>query len=125
MKQVYTLLCLVSIVLVAGPAAAEADSYWSIVLSQEADGGYHVGWASDVSKAAAMRGASGSCREHGGSKCREVASFANACMAVAIGDNGYGTGGGDSKANAERKARARCRSGGNSNCSILDSGCAN
>ena len=118
-KCVGIVVCVLTIVVVASPAAAQGDLHGSIVFSQEADGGYAWGMAwNHNSEVSAMREASVECRNAGGSSCREVGTFTNACGALAIGDdNGYGTGVGDSIAKAENDALARCRSS-NSNCRI-------
>ena len=65
------------------------------------------------------------CREAGGgSACREIGWFRNACAAVAIGDNeAYGTGSGETMTTAERDALDKCRIG-NRDCQVEISRCS-
>ena len=65
------------------------------------------------------------CREAGGgSACREVGWFRNACAAIAIGDNeARGTGWGETMTTAERDALDKCRIG-NRDCRVEISRCS-
>ena len=90
--------------------------YGSMAFAQTGDGGYAGGIAWDAqSRAKARQLAIDECRwAGGGSACREVGWFRNACGAIAIGDgDGYGTGWGDSSDDAERAALSECRSQNN------------
>ena len=99
--------------------------YGSIAFAQTGDGGYAWGIAWNAQgRSMARQLAIDECRwEGGGSACREVGWFRNACGAIAFGDgDGYGTGWGDSSGEAERAAMNECRSQNNT-CHIEISRC--
>lgn len=97
----------------------------SIAFSQHDDGGYAWGiaWSFGTSVGATAESID-QCHAYGGTECREVGWFQEACGALAIGDgNGYGTGWGDTTAAAERDALAQCRAE-NQNCRIEIARCS-
>ena len=99
--------------------------YGSMAFAQTGDGGYAWGIAWNAQgRSMARQLAIDECRwAGGGSGCREVGGFRNACGAIAIGDgDGYGTGWGDSSGEAERTAMNECRSQNNT-CHIEISRC--
>ena len=105
----------VALFVVSEPVSAQ-DLYGSMAFAQTGDGGYAGGIAWNAqSHAKARQSAIDECRwAGGGSACREVGWFRNACGAIAIGDgDGYGTGWGDSSDEAERAAMNECRSQNN------------
>ena len=105
--------------------AATGDLHGSIAFSRLDRGGYAYGIAWNAqSPEAARRGAREECARHGGgSGCREVGGFLNACGALAIGDNnGFGTGWGATNAEAESDALSNCRAA-NRNCRVEVSRC--
>ena len=106
-------------------STAAGDLHGSIAFSKLSGGGYAYGIAWNAqSPEAARRGAREECAQHGGgSGCREVGGFRNACGALAIGDNnGYGTGWGATNAEAESDALSNCRAV-NRNCRVEVSRC--
>lgn len=110
----------------ASAAAAAGGLHGSIAFSKLDGGGYAYGIAWNAqSGEAAGRGAREECERHGGgSGCREVGGFRNACGALAIGDNnGFGTGWGATNAEAESDALSNCRAA-NRNCRVEVSRCA-
>ena len=99
-------------------SAATGDLHGSIAFAKLDRGSYAYGIAWNAeSPEAARRGAREECARHGGgSACREVGGFRNACGALAIGDNnGFGTGWGATNAEAESDALSNCRAA-NRNC---------
>ena len=109
----------------ASATGAAGGLHGSIAFSQLDGGGYAYGIAWNArSGEAAGRGAREECERHGGgSGCREVGGFRNACGALAIGDdNGFGTGWGATNAEAESDALSNCRAA-NRNCRVEVSRC--
>ena len=109
----------------AAATGAAGDLHGSIAFSKLSGGGYAYGIAWNAeSPEAARRGAREECARHGGgSGCREVGGFRNACGALAIGDNnGFGTGWGATNAEAESDALSNCRAA-NRNCRVEVSRC--
>ena len=118
------LAVLVLAALIAAPASAESR-YGSIVFSQESGGGWTWGmaWSYDSQRGATAR-AMDECRSRGGTNCRRVGWFRDACGALAIGDrNGYGANWGSSSSEAEERAIELCRNA-NRNCRVAASRCA-
>ena len=98
------LLC-VGASLVAEQAAAQ-DNYGAIAYSPSTGA---PGWSFDYgSRAAAENVALASCRKHAGD-CVIPIWFRNACGALAVGSNGYGSGWGTSRKLAESYALQTCR----------------
>jgi len=90
----------------AGAGTAAANNYGAIAYSPSTRA---HGWAYDYpSRAAAERAALANCRRQA-SDCTVPIWFRNACGALAIGPNGYGTGWGTSRGLAERYALSSCR----------------
>ena len=105
-------------------AANAQDLYGSVAFSTEPEGGYAWGiaWDDDSQNGARSR-AVATCRDRGGSSCREQVSFVNGCGALFIGgSNGWGIGTGGSRLRAEAKAREACESV-NANCRLAVSRC--
>ena len=101
------------------------DLHGSIAFSQHDDGGYAWGiaWSFGTSVGATAESID-QCHAYGGTECREVGWFRDACGALAIGDgNGYGAGWGDTTGAAERDALAQCRAE-NQNCRIEVARCS-
>ena len=89
----------------AGEAAAQ-NNYGAIAYSPST--GAH-GWSYDyASRSAAESVALGNCRQHA-SDCVVPIWFRNACGALAVGSNGYGSGWGTSRSLAESYALQSCR----------------
>jgi hypothetical protein len=100
--------CVVSLAAVAagsGTAAAQ-NNYGAIAYSPST--GAH-GWSFDYgSRAAAEKVALANCRRHA-SDCVVPIWFRNACGALAVGTNGYGSGWGSNRRLAESFALRTCR----------------
>lgn len=106
-------------------AGQTSPLHGSIAFSQHDDGGYAWGiaWSFETSVGATAESI-GQCQAYGGTECREVGWFQDACGALAIGDgNGYGAGWGDTTGAAERDALAQCRAE-NQNCRIEVARCS-
>lgn len=114
-----------ALAMIGSSTAIAENRYGSIVFSQESGGGYAMGmaWSYD-SRSKARNRAIRECQSRGGTSCREVNWFRNACGAIAIGgNNGFGTSWGDSLRAAENKAISECRRS-NQSCRISMSRCA-
>jgi serine/threonine-protein kinase len=98
-----------------------ADEYGAIAISEDADEGYGVGYASQ--KEAEAR-ALAECEARAGGKSCEIAAWCqNACCALSIGkDNGWGGFWGETQAAAERAATRLCE-GQTTDCKIRRSFC--
>jgi serine/threonine-protein kinase len=94
------------------PGMAQAANFGAIAYSSST-GSY--GWSYDYrSQAEAERVATKNC---GAADCAPALWFVDACGAIAIGDNGYGTGWGTDRGRAEVEALNSCKSY-TSNCSV-------
>jgi serine/threonine-protein kinase len=91
---------------------AHAANFGAIAYSSST-GSY--GWSYDYrSRAEAERVATRNC---GAADCTPALWFVDACGAIAVGDNGFGTGWGTDRSRAEVEALNSCR-GYTSNCSV-------
>lgn len=98
-------LLFVATSMAAGQAAAQ-NNYGAIAYSPGT--GAH-GWSIDYgSREAAESVAMQNCRKHAGD-CTVPIWFRNACGALAVGSNGYGSGWGTDRRIAERYAIQTCR----------------
>jgi len=98
-------LLLLATSLFAGEAAAQ-NNYGAIAYSP--GNGAH-GWSMDYpTREAAENVALQNCRKHAGD-CTVPIWFRNACGALAVGPNGYGSGWGTDRGIAERYALQTCR----------------
>ena len=112
-KLLAACFCGLAALLGAGPAAAR-DNYGAIAYSPstKADG-----WAYDYASRAAAEGAAlSNCRQNAGD-CTVPIWFRNACGALAVGSNGYGSGWGSNRRRAETYALSTCRKN-TSGCSV-------
>ena len=97
--------CCLAVLLGAGTVAAQ-NNYGAIAYSPST--GAH-GWSYDYgSRAAAEDVALSACRRHAGD-CLIPIWFRNACGALAVGSNGYGSGWGSNRRLAENFALRSCR----------------
>jgi serine/threonine-protein kinase len=91
---------------VLAPAGAVAQNYGAIAYSPSTGAD---GWAFDYpSRAVAERNALQDCRKYA-DDCAIQLWFRDACGALAVGDNGYGTGWGTDRRIAESYAIQTCR----------------
>lgn len=111
--------------------AVEEDSYGSIYLSIEKDGGYAAGIAWhhwDIGSA--RKGAWAECKGAGGTKCEEVHWFQNGCGALAVAGGtesiGFGTNGAKTLESAKQNAMNECNSlsANQGRCEIVFAECA-
>jgi hypothetical protein len=107
MMRILLALCIFGLVGVVGAGRAAAqDNYGAIAYSPST--GAH-GWAYDYgSRAAAEKVALSNCLEHA-DDCVIPIWFRNACGALAVGSDGYGSGWGSNRGLAERFALRSCR----------------
>ena len=93
-------------VLCAGSGEVAAQNYGAIAYSPSTKA---YGWSYDYSsRSAAENEALSGCRKHA-SDCIVPVWFRNACGALAIGSNGYGTGWATERSAAESQAMVVCR----------------
>jgi len=105
MRGLLAVVVLLAAALASGDAAAQ-DYYGAIAYSPST--GAH-GWSNDHrSRGAAQNTALANCRKHAGD-CAVPIWFRNACGALAVGANGYGSGWGTSRNLAESYALQSCR----------------
>jgi hypothetical protein len=105
-RHAVSTLSLIGLVLSLGAGRAAADNYGAIAYSPST--GAH-GWSFDYgSRVAAENAALANCRQHA-TDCSVPIWFRNACGALAVGPNGYGSGWGTSRSIAERLALKICR----------------
>lgn len=99
-------LCALLVAGVLVPGAALADNYGAIAYSQSTGS---MGWSYDyASRRQAEDVALQNCRQHA-SDCHVPLWFRNACGAIAVGENGFGTGWGTDRGLAESYALDTCR----------------
>ncbi len=85
--------------------SVEARNYYGAISYSPSTGAY--GYSYDyTSKRGAQRAARKQC---GYRDCKKSLWFRNACGALAVGNNGYGTGWGSTKSRARRAALRSCR----------------
>ena len=105
-RHVLLTISLLCLALCLGAATAAADNYGAIAYSSSS--GAH-GWSIDYrSRAAAENAALANCQQHA-ADCSVPIWFRNACGALAVGSNGYGSGWGTSRSIAESIALRGCR----------------
>jgi serine/threonine-protein kinase len=91
----------------AGSGSAAAQSNYGAIAYSPSTGAH--GWSYDyASRAAAENVALANCRRHAGD-CVVPIWFRNACGALAVGTNGYGSGWGSKRRLAESFALRTCR----------------
>ena len=109
------MVCTFVLLFAYSAAACAADFYGAIAYSPS-DGAR--GWSFDYSsRAAAEQRAVSECSQHGRG-CKVILWFRNACGALAIGSNGYGSGWGTDESIADRYALETCAKY-TSNCSVV------
>ena len=99
-----------------GGGGGKSDRYGSVAHGSNYVGAIRAGGSRSAARSAAVT----ACSESGGTNCREVLWFRNACGAVAgSSDNSRaGAGWGTSKAAAETKAIAACHAAGGKTCRV-------
>lgn len=99
-----------------GGGGGKPDRYGSLALGSNYGGAIRPGGSRSAARSAAVAACSGL----GGTNCREVLWFRNACGAVAQSsdDSRAGAGWGTSKAAAETKAIAACHATGGKTCRV-------
>jgi Domain of unknown function (DUF4189) len=105
-KHVVLTVSLLSLALCLGAATAAADNYGAIAYSSST--GAHGRSIDYGSRAAAENVALANCQQHA-ADCFVPIWFRNACGALAVGPNGYGSGWGSSRSIAESIALRGCR----------------
>lgn len=106
-KAVLALICMaIACAALAGSPARAQNSFGAIALSEST---YAFGWSGDkLSRQAAERIALRNCYQYA-DDCRIVMWTRNACMALAIGDESWGTSWNTVKSKAINHAMALCQ----------------
>lgn len=111
----FVFICLVTLLAAALPSAAIADSYGAIAYSPRSGS---AGWSHSFdTRRGAERQAMNGCTRYA-RDCRVAIWFVNACGAVAVGPDGWGSGWGSDQRRAEREAIRSC-SGHSHACRVL------